>query len=98
VNSKDMFLPGIQRSRWLYEREVPDRTLLAFADHGSVGELMAAGGGDAEETIPQFAKAGSDYDKLATDLQRQAAESFVKDWNEMLASIASKSTAFKAAG
>jgi transaldolase len=72
--------------------------LLAFADHGSVGELMAAGGGDAEETIQQFAKAGSDYDKLATDLQRQAAESFVKDWNEMLASIASKSTAFKAAG
>ena len=35
---------------------------------------------------------------LATDLQREAAESFVKDWNEMLASIASKSAAFKAAG
>jgi transaldolase len=77
---------------------IPDNTLLAFADHGSVGELMAADGGDAEEIIAQFAKAGVDYDKLATDLQREAAESFVKDWNEMLASIASKSTAFKAAG
>ena len=59
---------------------------------------MAADGGDAEEMIANFAKAGIDYDKLATDLQREAAESFVKDWNEMLVSIASKSAAFKAAG
>ncbi|MGA8143297.1 MAG: hypothetical protein WB987_05345 [Candidatus Acidiferrales bacterium] len=39
--------------------------MLAFADHGSVGELMAADGGDAEEMIAKFAKAGIDYDKLA---------------------------------
>ena len=77
---------------------IPDKTLLAFADHGSVGDLMPANGGDAEEVIANFAKAGIDYDKLAADLQREAAESFVKDWNEMLASIASKSAAFKAAG
>ncbi len=43
---------------------IPDKTLLAFADHGSVGELMAADGGDAEEVIATFAKAGIDYDKL----------------------------------
>jgi transaldolase len=59
--------------------------LLAFPDYGSVGEFMAAGGGDAEGMIAKFAKAGIDYGKLATDLQREAAESFVKDWNEMLA-------------
>jgi hypothetical protein len=35
--------------------------------------------------------------KLGTDLQREAAESFVKDWNEMLVSIASKTAAFRAA-
>ena len=77
---------------------IPDKTLLAFADHGSVGELMAADGGDAEEVIATFAKAGIDYDKLGINLQLEAAESFVKDWNEMLVSIASKSAAFKAAG
>jgi len=77
---------------------IPDKTLLAFADHGSVGELMAADGGDAEEMIAEFAKAGIDYDKLASDLQREGAESFVKDWNELLVSISSKSAAFKAAG
>jgi transaldolase len=77
---------------------IPDKTLLAFADHGSVGELMAADGGDSEEMIGKFARAGIDCDKLATDLQREAAESFVKDWNEMLASIASKIPGLKAAG
>jgi transaldolase len=77
---------------------IPDKTLLAFADHGSVDELMAVDGGDAEAVISQFAQVGIDYDKLAIDLQREAAESFVKDWNELLAAIASKSAAFKAAG
>src|SRR5450755_4709583 len=76
---------------------IPDKTLLAFADHGSVGELMEADGGDAEEIIAKFAKAGIDCDRLATDLQREAAGSFVKDWNEMLASIALKISGFKAA-
>jgi hypothetical protein len=55
--------------------------------------MMAADGGDAEEMIVKFAKAGIDYDMLGTDLQREAAESFVKDWNEML-----KNAAFKTAG
>jgi transaldolase len=59
---------------------------------------MTDDGGDAEDVIAKFAKVGIDYDKLAADLQREAAESFVKDWNEMLTSIASKSVAFKAAG
>jgi transaldolase len=63
-----------------------------------VGELMRADGGDAEEMIAKFGKAGIDYDKLAADLQREGAELFVKDWNEMLVSIGSKSAAFKVAG
>jgi hypothetical protein len=48
--------------------------------------------------IAKFAKVGVDYAKLASDLQREAAESFVKDWSEMLDSIASKSATVTAAG
>jgi len=77
---------------------IPDKTLLAFADHGSVDALMAADGGDAEDMITKFAKVGIDYNQLATELQSEGAESFVKDWNELLTSIASKSAAFKATG
>ncbi len=75
---------------------IPDATLLAFEDHGSLGEVMPADGGDAEKTIAKFAKAGFDHDQLAADLQREGTESFVKAWNELLSSIASKNVLLKA--
>ena len=59
---------------------------------------MEADGGDAEEMIAKFTKAGIDCYKLATDIQHEAGGSFVKDWSEMLASIASKIAGYKAAG
>lgn len=77
---------------------IPDATLLAFGDHGTLGELMPVDGGDAETTIARFGKAGIDYDQLAADLQREGTESFVKSWNELLDSIVSKSTPLKATG
>lgn len=73
---------------------MPDATLLAFADHGTLGGLMAS---DAEATPAKFAQAGIDCDQLADDLQREGAESFVKSWTELLASIGSE-VRLKAAG
>ncbi len=77
---------------------IPDATLLAFADHGTLGESMRADGGDTEKMIAKFAQAGINHDQLAADLQREGADSFVKAWNEMLGSIKSKSVTLKAAG
>jgi transaldolase len=77
---------------------IPDATLLAFADHGEVGDLLPLDGGNADEVIALFAKAGIDHDQLAADLQREGAESFVKSWNELLDSIGSKKVTLKAAG
>ncbi len=76
---------------------MPDATLLAFADHGILGELMPADGGDAEATLAEFTRAGIDHDQLAANLQREGAESFVKSWTELLASIGSE-VRLKAAG
>ena len=77
---------------------IPDATLLAFADHGMLGKLLPHDGGDAEKMIAKFTQAGIDHDRLAADLQREGAESFVKAWKELLDSIRSKSATFKAAG
>ena len=77
---------------------IPDATLLAFADHGKLGELMPVDGGNAEKMIAKFGKAGIDHDQLAADLQREGAASFVKSWDELLGSIASKNVTLKAAG
>ena len=77
---------------------IPEKTLLAFANHGTPGEPLPLDGGDAEKVIAAFAKAGIDDDQLAADLQREGAESFVKSWKDLLDRIRSKHTALKAGG
>jgi len=69
---------------------MPEGTLKALAVHTELGELMPADGGNCEEVIEQFAKAGIDADALAARLQEEGADSFVKSWNELMAVIASK--------
>ena len=54
-------------------------------------------GGDGEEVLDQFTKAGVDVDALGAQLQEQGAESFVKSWNDLMECIESKSKALRAA-
>ena len=77
---------------------IPEKTLLAFADHGTLGEILPEDGGDAESVIGAFAKAGVDDEQLAADLQREGAESFVESWKDLLNRIGSKSATLKAGG
>ncbi|MBT2118392.1 transaldolase [Dyella sp. LX-66] len=70
---------------------MPDKTLLAFADHGAVGGAMPTDGGDAEQVLARFAEAGVDIDALAQQLQQEGAASLVKSWKELLQRIADKS-------
>ena len=70
---------------------MPEGTLNALADHGELGSIMAADGGDCETVLAQFQKAGVNIDSLATQLQSEGAKSFVKAWNELMEVISSKS-------
>ncbi len=72
---------------------MPEQTLKALADHGELGDILKADGGDCEEVLAEFAKVGVDIDALATQLQDEGAASFVKSWDELMAVIASKSAA-----
>jgi transaldolase len=76
---------------------MPEGTLKALADHGELGTILPVHGGDCEEVLAQFAKAGIDIDALAAQLQDEGAKSFVKSWNELMAVISSKSAALKEA-
>jgi transaldolase len=69
---------------------MPDKTLLAFADHGQVREPLPPDGGDAEQVLAAFNEAGIDTDALAERLQREGAEAFTKSWNELLGTIEDK--------
>jgi transaldolase len=72
---------------------MPEATLIALAGHGEIGGILPADGGDCEETLAQFGKAGTDIDALAATLQDEGATSFVQSWNELMAVIAAKSAA-----
>jgi transaldolase len=76
---------------------MPEGTLKALADHGELGTILPANGGNCEEVLGQFAKAGIDVDSLAAQLQDEGAKSFVKSWNELMEVITSKSAALKGA-
>jgi transaldolase len=72
---------------------MPEDTLKAFADHGTVGESLPV---RADVGLNKFAKAGIDTDTLGSQLQEEGAASFVKSWKDLIECIASKSKTLKA--
>jgi transaldolase len=69
---------------------MPEKTLLAFGDHGNVTGTLPRDGGDSARTLADFRKAGIDLDKLAADLQSQGATVFDESWSKLLDAIKAK--------
>src|SRR5215813_6478672 len=74
---------------------VPEKTLLAFADHGTPDERLDPDYAAAERTISAVADAGIDVDALAERLQRQGAGAFSADWAALLTAIEEKAHKLK---
>jgi transaldolase len=70
---------------------MPEKTLLAFADHGNVGDPLPDDGGDFERVMQAHRDAGIDTDALAIRLQKEGADAFVKSWTDLLDTIKSES-------
>jgi len=69
---------------------VPEKTLLAFADHGSFDALLEADYAGAEAQVAAVAAAGVDVDTLAESLQRQGSMAFSADWAALVEAIGAK--------
>jgi transaldolase len=69
---------------------IPEKTLLAFADHGRLDRTLPRDGGDCEEVLDNFRRAGIDLGQLAADLQSQGAKSFDESWQNLLAAVEAK--------
>jgi len=75
---------------------IPEKTLLAFAEHGKIKNVLPVDEGSAETVeavIAEFTREGVNDEALAAELQREGTESFAKSWNDLIACIASKSDA-----
>jgi transaldolase len=72
---------------------IPEKTLLAFAEHGKVKNVLPVDEGYAEAVLAEFTREGVDDEALAADLQREGTAAFAKSWSDLMYRIASKNEA-----
>ena len=70
---------------------IPEKTLLAFADHGKLSDPLLKDTSYAEDIIAKFRDEGLDDDALASRLQREGVDGFAKSWRMLLTRIREKS-------
>jgi len=70
---------------------VPEKTLLAFADHGRAQHVLPEEDDGAEEVLVEFVREGIDHAAFAIELQREGALAFAKSWSDLMDCFASKS-------
>ncbi len=74
---------------------IPEKTLLAFAEHGKISNVLTNDLSSVEameEVIAEFNHEGVNDEVLAEELQREGTEAFAKSWNDLIACITSKSS------
>jgi len=70
---------------------LPEKTLLAFADHGQATQALGFDTNKIDTELAHFLHAGIDIGALAAELQRQGTAAFVSSWKDLLDCIAVKS-------
>jgi transaldolase len=80
-----LFITGLAAP--LTVNTIPDETLEAFHDHGTLDGVLPADGGDADAQLAEFAAAGVDVKALAAKLQADGAQAFVDSWHDLLKRI-----------
>jgi transaldolase len=63
---------------------IPEKTLLAYADHGKAAPAMPRDGGEGAKLLSAIAAAGVDLPKLATQLQQEGEKSFNDSWKSLM--------------
>jgi transaldolase len=69
---------------------IPEKTLLAFAEHGKVADVMPIDEGNAEALLAEYAREGIDCEALAAELQSEGTAAFAKSWGDLMHQIAEK--------
>jgi transaldolase len=70
---------------------MPEKTLLAFAEHGKVRDVLPVDEGYAEVVLSEYIRAGINDEALAADLQREGTTAFANSWSSLMSRIDEKS-------
>jgi transaldolase len=75
---------------------MPDATLQAFVDHGTVARTIDAGVDDARRTMERLAEVGIDMSEVSTVLEQQGVAAFLKSFDELIQALTAKANALAA--
>jgi transaldolase len=66
---------------------MPEKTMMAYADHGQPGTPVQSAYADAEKVMQSVADAGIDLDDVFRVLEEEAVQKFVDSWDELTGSV-----------
>ena len=67
---------------------MPEKTLLAFADHGEVdGDQVTGTAAQAQEVFDALERVGIDLTDVFLTLEDEGVEKFEKSWQELLETV-----------
>jgi len=69
---------------------MPEETIGAFQDHGTVEPTLEQGVDEARRTLDRLAQAGVDYDDLTRALEDEGVQKFADSFEELLSAITTK--------
>jgi transaldolase len=69
---------------------MPEGTLQAFADHGTVARTVDADPTAASDLLARLAEVGVDFDDVSSTLEDEGVHSFAKSFDELIQSLSDK--------
>ena len=77
---EELIAPGVINT-------MPEATLRAFADHGTIRAELTADAGVAEATLREAGEAGLDLGAVTSELERAGVRAFCDSYRELLCRI-----------
>jgi transaldolase len=77
---------------------MPEKTMMAFADHGEVrGDMVTGTKAEAQQVLDDLERVGISYDEVVEVLEKEGVEKFEASWNELVAGVKQELEAAKSA-
>jgi transaldolase len=77
---------------------MPEKTMMAFADHGEVrGDMVTGTKAEAQQVLDDLERVGISYDEVVDVLEKEGVEKFEASWTELVANVQQELEAAKAA-